>query len=103
MRAMQRARIASGLAAARLRSARRDAPPCETVCPGQGRRKCVGAARWATANAEVHGSRSALRSDIRFRTASAMMVTLVACWLVTLFVHAQQSPSSTSLADADAT
>jgi len=31
------------------------------------------------------------------------MVTLTLCWFVTLFVHAQQSPSSTSLADAEAT
>jgi len=45
-------------------------PPCETVCPEQDRRECIGIARGTAANAEVRGSRSVLRSDIRFRTAS---------------------------------
>ena len=51
-------------------SARRDVLPCEAVCPQQDRKECIGIARWAAANAEVRESRSVLRSDIRFRTAS---------------------------------
>jgi hypothetical protein len=47
--------------------------------------------------------RDRTRRTLRARTAPAVMVTLIVGWCVTLFVHAQQSASPASIAEAGAT